>query len=803
MRQIKTLLLCSCAACIIATSNQSFAQEDEETEIITVTARKRTEDLSDVPISVSAFTAEGLQDKLINDISEISDFTPGFQQQQAFGRDGDRPVIRGASNILVAEGKVGFFLDGVPLTGDLSALNFAAFQQIEVIKGPQSALFGRGTLSGAINLVTRRPDDEWSGEIQATYGNFDTVRASGVVSGPIIDGISAVITGAIDRFGGDFENNEDGGRLNERETNAASIFLYFDPTENFTGSIKALYQEVDDGHFAIDLQDSSFNNVFLDTRGYFDGVVEPRPLEEYGLNTDDILRPGLYRETLQFLADFTYEFGDSGFSLSYLGGYTDQEEITGVDQTYDETAVFFIGAPLPFPPFFGQSVCQFSIQNADCAMSAFHTTASSEREVFSHEVRLRSPDDAPLRGSIGYFHLNEDRMGTSDFLEATEFGLDSLADIQRIRNNSVFVSFEADVTEKLIFTGELRYSRDKIEREAQIYTASDFFSASDFAGFTNANPDQIVGDVDDNGDPVSRSATFEAWLPRITALYQITDTVNVYAQYSKGNAPGGFNPIDAPITTIDEEKLSNYEIGFKGSFPDIGLSFNTAAFFIRYKNQGLTQTFVTADGGLDSFVANIGVTETFGLELDFNLQLSDYISLGGTVAYLDAEIDEGSITDQGILLGGIDCLDEPGGDFDASQPNCPDGIDSIAGNTPPLVSDWQFTLSPRFNYPATADIDLFAGADVIYRSSFFAQVHNLAETGSALRLNLQAGLRIQDNIEVRFWAENVTQNETPNGILRYVDFNAPNVPETGLDPRAFGITPALRRSYGATVLFRF
>lgn len=806
MTRFSKAILLSTASCVLGAVSPALSQEVSFEEEILVTARKKQESLKDVPISISAFTADALQDKLIINVPSLSDFTPGFQQQQAFGRDGDRPVIRGASNILEAEGKVGFFIDGVPLTGDLSGLDFSAFQQVEVIKGPQSALFGRGTLTGAINFVTRRPTEEWTGQIQGTYGNFDTVRINGNISGPIIDGISAVISGSIDRFDGDFENQEDFGRLNTRRTNAASAFLYFDPTENFTGSIKAIWQEVDDDHIAISLQGSEQNNVFPDSIGYFQGVVPSIGPEDIFLNTDEVLVPGIKRETLQFLADFTYDIAGSGFTVSYLGGYSEVDETTGSDSTFDGEQAFFLNNPLPFPPFFGRSVCQTFGVNANCETSAFNGTSSNERELFSHEIRLRSPADQAIRGSVGYFHLNEDRAGLPEFLEITEFGLDQIGDREEIRNNSFFVSLEGDVAERLTLTAELRYSRDKISTITQPYIASEFFTAAQLEGLVNPNPDAIVGDADANGDPISRSETFTAWLPRFTLVYQLTDDVNLFAQYSKGNAPGGFNSLDAPVTTIEEEKLTNYEFGFKGSFPDLGLVFNTSFFYNNYKNQGLTQSFVPDEGGALTFVQNIGTTETFGIELEANWTMNEYFSLGTTVGWLDAEITEGAVADQGILLGGLPCLTETGanGVFNPEGEGCPAGIDSIEGQTPPLVSKWQVTVSPRVNVPTgMEEIEFFAGLDAIYRSSFFAQVHNLAETGGMLRINAQAGITISDYLTIQFWGENLTQNDTPQGILRYVDFTAPSNAVTGRRNRAFGITPPQRRTYGVTVRFNF
>ncbi|MCG8444085.1 MAG: TonB-dependent receptor, partial [Caulobacterales bacterium] len=585
--------------------------------------------------------------------------------------------------------------------------------------------------------------------------------------------------------------NEAPGRLNEQESLSASGFLYFDPTPDISGSVRLIHQDIDDGHFAIDLQDSSFNNVFPESRGYFEGVVPVRDDSEFGLNTDEILNPGVERETRQLLATLDYDIGGSGYVASYIGGLTAQEETSGIDQTYDETAALFL------PPFFpgGPSVCTLFITNGNCGVTAFHDTGSSRRDVLSHEVRLTTPSDARVRASVGFFHLNERVKPLLEYLEITEFGPDTPGDRDQVKTNAFFGSVEVDVTDRFTAGFELRYSEDDITTTGQAYLVSDFFTAEDLEGLSNPDPNQVRGDTE------VREASFSSTLPRVTLRYALTDNINVYGQYSEGNSPGGFNSLDAPVTTIDEEKLTNYEIGLKGVLPSLRGNFSLAGFFIDYENQGLTQTFVTEQGGLDSFVANLGTTEIKGLEFEGSSRITDALTLSGSFAYLDAEITEGTNNDQGILLGGIDCLDEPGGVFNPT-PECLE-LASIVGKDAPLVSKYQATASARYEAPTGyGDWNWFAGGDLIYRSSFFAQVHNLAETGDATRINLQAGFQ-NDRVRVTAWGENVADNDTPNGILRYVDFQVPEIAESGLTQRAFAITPAAKPTYGVTASIEF
>ncbi|MFZ9966296.1 MAG: TonB-dependent receptor plug domain-containing protein, partial [Steroidobacteraceae bacterium] len=146
-------------------------------EEIVITARKEAESLQDAPVSVTAITDEGLIERGIVDPASLAGFTPGLSFSQAFGRQNDRPVIRGQGNVLAnvqfgVESGTAYFVDGVYYNGDIQSLDFDSLQRVEVIKGPQSALYGRNTYAGAINFVTRDPGTEkLGGFVTGTVGD--------------------------------------------------------------------------------------------------------------------------------------------------------------------------------------------------------------------------------------------------------------------------------------------------------------------------------------------------------------------------------------------------------------------------------------------------------------------------------------------------------------------------------------------------------------------------------------------------------------------------------------------------------
>ena len=770
-----------------------------DSDIIIVTARKKEENLQSVPVTVSVFGEQLIDDANIAGLEDLSDFTPGFQLQSAFGRDADRPIIRGASNIISSEGKVGFFIDGIPFVGAVTALDLEGFSRVEIIKGPQSAVFGRGTLSGAVNYVSKGAADTITADFELTAATFGKYEVYGRIAAPIADGLSAFISGKYNKFDGFYTNSVTGNRLGE-ETMSLSTGLNY-TTDNFDASIMYIRTKDDDDHFAIGLQNSTYNNIYTQgSRGYYKGIVSLR--EPIGLNTDQLISPGIVRNADRVLAKATADLGGSGFTATALLGYSAITQRSGTDQTYnDKTALFF-------SPF----VCTL-IPNCAFGRTSFNSDIETKREAISAEFRLASPQDNAFRVEIGGFLFDDTTKRTAYGRKLTEAGYDQIAETNVVSNVAAFGSVEFDVTDKLTFGGELRVASDSVgTRPGASYRLGDLFPSAPLPNRT------IVG------LGAVRNATFNSILPRFTLDYQAMDNVLLYGVYSEGNSPGGFNVIGAPNETFEEELLKNYEVGIKAS-PLSGLRINVAGFFNAYSNQVLTGTFTTVTGGVNSYSENVGDTEIWGLEFDASWKVTDFLTLSGTYSYVDAEIIRGTSADQSLLLGGstgtgtvpnpsgVGTLPTTGGCANpattlnvgqrlgdgtlTTAPTACAPFASVAGKTPPLVSKHQASFSTAVDFPlGNNGWDMFARGDLIYRSSFYAQVHNLAETGDSTKVNFAAGLR-NNKYTIRFWVQNAFQDDTPRGILRYVDFSAPL--SNGQRPRAFAITPPERRQFGLTL----
>lgn len=751
---------------------------------IVVSARKQKETALEVPIAVSAFSESVLQDRLTSSISDVADFTPGFQMQQSFGRGFDRPIIRGASNIIQADGKVGVFLNGAPYLGDFSSLDLAAVQQIEVIKGPQAAVFGRGTLSGAINVTLKRPGDKLEGKISATMGNYERREISGFVSAPVLPGVGIQVGAKSYDIAGQFLNSaRPGERLGDQNTAQYTAGVFLDPTPDLSASVLWLHQRDKDGLYAIGLQTAANNNCYLTTRPYYCGTAKLP--QSYALNSNKLQYPGIYRKANRFIGDLNWDIASSGYNLSFQAGYSNVDEIVGTDQTYDSREFYILGSA------FG---CSFvPLANQLCSQSAFNTTDGTNRKTQTYELRLSSPASQPLRWRIGGFVSHDKKRALTQWLEATELGLDALADTVTVRNQAIFGGVDFDVSNTLTIGAELRHQIDKVRNFTPSYRAGDLFTTAYLSTLVLPNPDQIVGVAG------TREGTFKATLPRVTLNWRPSNDLSFYAQYAQGNAPGGFNQIGAPQSTYAEEKLTNYEVGLKTT--RWGFSYlNLSAFWQEYRNQVLTNTYTTGTA-INSYRANIGSTRIRGLELEGAYPIAGRaLRLQFNYTFLDAKITRGIEADQALVLLGTAC--KVGSTTNLDLPGCRNAA-SIAGKTPPMVSKHTGAIGLRSELPLSDTINVFAGADMVYRSKFF-DILNLIDTGNSTRVNIQAGIETNGGLRIQAYARNLFDDKTPAGILRYID-RGPGVAKapTGDSSRAFAITPSRKPEFGLTVTQTF
>jgi len=747
---------------VLAAGNASAAQLDE----IVVTSRKVEERLQDVPIAISAFNSETLDEVGARDIYDLTRLTPGFafERINRYGVQGgvSRPVIRGMSNIL-GEGNASVFVDGILFSDSILSFPFDIVERVEVIKGPQAAVFGRATFSGAINLVTKRGTNEHEGRVSLRAAEFGDYELNALSRGPLVeDRLYYMVHGRYYTFDGMYRNSLEGRRIGDEESYNFNGSLEYRGSGVFSATLGAGFSKDDDGHAAIALQDRFSNNCFLNVaRQYYCGEVKEQKngaLDVVGLEGKE----GVDRESLRLSAQLIWDF--DRFRVISNSGLFQTETEYGYDSSY-QGATAIAQTTVPNAPGYVRTA--FDPVRTGTVMR----NEVTDRTEWSTELRVENDRAARVRltGGLYYYQSRRD-------LEQRHFRPNPATGIvaptifngeTRVDNWAVFGSIAADITERLEATAELRYAEDEIGNFKTIPT------------------------------PVLIEQKFDSVSPRFTLTYKLTDSSMVYANVASGNKPGVINadPRFPPeIRFADEEESWNYEIGTKNTLLDGRLITNLSLYYIDWKKQQLTTAFTFPTGGTMSYITNAGETEIKGLELELSALLTDNFTAGLNYAYTDAEFVE---------------LNDP----EALQLF---GDPSLKGYKLPSVPEHQGNIYGRFAFQPAAGYDAFVRADLAYTSKKFDQVFNLAHTGDATVVNLTAGFST-DQWDFTLFVRNLTDDRTPSSVTRYVDqlnLNVPqivgnqppeldNVPGTTTLERAFFYPLAAKRQFGMTLAYRF
>ena len=771
--------------------------------VIVVTARKRAESINDAPVAVTAFDTEGLEDREIRDAASLANFTPGLSFSQAFGRSGDRPIIRGLSNVLAGvqfgvESGVSIFLDGALFRGDIQTLNFDSIERVEIVKGPQSALYGRNTYAGAINIVTKTPGNEFGGFAKGRIAEDDEYEITAGIDIPVIpDFLSVRVDGRYYEYGGEYRNQLTGETIGDEQSYGGSITAFITPSPDIDWRIRAQYTEDDDGPVPFFLQPASANNCYPGFRSaryraggarfsnndnqYFCGTIQPRP-DLVELNTDTLANgtpdgtafDGLEIDRLYVSTALDWDVGGSGWTVTAIGAYRDETQRFGSDSDFSNANIFF-GPPGVVEPLFAN-------------------TDIEEFEDYSIELRLASPEDLPIRGLIGGYYYDFEERGKDITFASGPDGVDfgtvgASNDLSTIENYAIFGRLEADLGDTLTIGVEGRYFEEtKTLLEFNVPGGTQY-------------PDYKIDD----------------FTPRVTIDWQPSVDTLIYAIYAEGTKPGGINGaagITAGSPTYQDEQLKGGEIGLKQTFLDGGAQLNIAAYYNDVTNVQLTTSIPDTNGttAVTSIATNQGNAEVFGFELELQLRPTDYLSFSASYAYTDATFTSGCDDFEYTLnTGGLRAT------FDTRNPTAAQlELCSIEGNRLPLGSPHQISTSAFLDYPLTPTVDLIGSLAFSFEDSKFVQVHNEAKTGTTELLSARFGARF-GNIEVAAFGRNLTNEDSIPLATRWFDLRygfAPRdipfgalaaqgqVADTGL-PRAFFAPLRRGRQVGLEVSIDF
>lgn len=734
-----------------------------------VTARRTEERLSQLPVAATVFDAARIERLNARSLDEIARFTPGFSFESAAGRgpNSNRPMTRGLTTIRngIANSTVAAtFIDGVYLGGSNQSTELYDLDRVEILRGPQSAQFGRATYAGAVNYVTRRPTEAWTAGARLTGAEHDTQRANGWLSGPLAGTWLLGYVGAgYDTYEGEYLNTRDGSHVGGEESKDLSLKLLALPTEGLEVTLRLGLQQTDDDHYATWLQPRTANNCCFRT------ADAPRAREYYigrALGSDSVT---LYTDALEAAGGSGFELDrtlgslavnwttPAGFRLSSLTGAVSDELERGFDSSY--------GAydPVPTQP------------------GSFLVRDDSEQGDFSQELRLSSPRNRSLRwlGGLYFYKGSRDEEVRNRVVVAGDDSVSvfpNFGDLvfQDIENRAVFGGLESDLTDSVTAGLELRYAEDKV-RVSSVPNTGTTGTAQRFA------------------------ERFRSLSPRFTLSWQATPGLMPYLNVARGEAPGTFNPTvpDESYRSVGEEVVWNYEIGLRGTLADERARFALAAYQLDVHDQQFTTIVELPDDSTASVLDNVGRTEVNGIEFEISAILGDFLSAGFTYAWTDSEIRRQISEEQADLLGS-------NGSFEDVQ-----SLGNVAGNKTPRVPEHMASVILEYRRPRANGGDWFAGGDWSFESSRFAQEDNFIESGDRFLLGVHAGLGWQ-RTELKFWVANLTDDDTPVDVQRYIDRRfgtLPTFPQEGsrpsTTPRGFAISLPPGRQAGATLSYRF
>ncbi|MDG2320956.1 MAG: TonB-dependent receptor [Rhodospirillaceae bacterium] len=761
-KSIKSVMLASAAAVVIANSpvvTMPVLAQQVALEEIVVTARRRNESLLDVPLTVTALTSADIEIKAIDELSDIVDYAPGFFYGGATvgrnDRSNRRLIMRGmqvSTDVQTRQGTT-MFIDGAPVLGAEIGSTESA-ERIEIVKGPQSAYFGRSTFAGAINVITKNPGQEWKGKITAEAGRFATSDFGAEIEGPIVaDKLAIRLSGSQYQTGGNYRNGTNTSeKLGRRETIDFAGTLYATPNDQFTAKLRVHYWEDDDGPsasigYGVNNGEDLFNcnlggtagiiNPALSNNNWICGTPpQPRPDQ---IQADNVVTPLIAQILL----------GNDTVAAPSLGFIFDPQFIKGFGF---KRRAFEASLGLDYELSNGITISSITAAHSNewAALDDLdrRNTAdigvvqdvillnNRDDEDFSQEIRIASPDDQRLTWMIGGSYYDGQSIATAGFNLFGAFRSFNFGGGNDVQTTGIFGSGAYDISDQLNLSVEARYQWDEVT-------------------------DGAVG-----GQQLS--GTFNSFSPRVILDYKPNEDMTIYASFARGYRPGEFNAslvglpqsvldqvaaaIGADIS-VDEEKLDNYEIGFKGSLFDGQAQFTAAFYYAEWRGQhtrGLAP--VTFPDGSEQIIATTGTggsTDLKGIELELDAALTENFTIDGSFAWNESKIKSRDCADCLIILGFREIA----------------GLNNSFSRTP----TYSGTAAATYRDSLTEDYDWFGRVDFIYTGNRWATDANVTGTGSASRVNVRVGVE-DDALRVELYGTNIFDDRTFTGFQRLTEF---------------------------------
>ena len=664
---VKAVSLTAAVAVTLSLAPLASAQSSGATvlEEVTVTARRRSESLQDVPIAVSAISGDELTLRGAQDITEIAQAVPSVTLEPSRATNTTLTAfIRGVGQqdpLAGFEQGVALYLDDVYLARPQGALlDLYDVERVEVLRGPQGTLYGRNAVGGAIKYVTRRLSNDLNVRLRGSYGQYNQQDLIGTVSGAVTDGFRLGATFASLQRDGFGDNLFTGGKQYDKDIVGYRLSAEWEPTQSVL--IRVAYDNTDDQSSAV--------AGWRPFPGAVSGIASP----------SDVFDTNAGASTLRSTAGINgnNRVEAEGWSASIDWDVNDRITLRSITSARED---------------FTESVIDFDSLPSD----DFDAPVIYDNEQFSQEFQLLYNADR-WNLVLGYYYLDSEASNDFDVVlgQIIPGGLTAFTGgVIETEAWSIFGDLTCELTDRLSLSVGGRYTED--ERRADVFRANYLGVGSPAFGVADAV--QIAVNSDYEAD-----RTFYDFSPRINLSYAVNEDLMVYGGYSEGWKAGSFDPRGANFATpaveegFDDEQLDSWEVGFKTTYLDGRATTNVALFYSDYQDMqipGSVGVDTDGDGVNDNFVGtvtNAGASTIWGIEIEGNVLLTKALSLQYSVSFLDAGFDE-------YIVSGVDVSN------DRAIQNTPEEMMFVALNytVPTFSGDVLLTT----NYSYKGDIQQF------------------------------------------------------------------------------------------------
>ncbi|NIB44449.1 TonB-dependent receptor [Pseudomaricurvus alkylphenolicus] len=719
--------------------NDGFSAFEE----IVVTARKREETLQDIPVAVSAISGQDLEVKGLENAEDLFSLAPGLYYSQAGQRKNDEQfylTIRGVGSSPVVEPSVGVFVDGIYMPSLGWSSEFLDVARVEVLRGPQGSLFGRNTLAGALNIVSKAPSDEFTGKVNVEISEFDAYKTAISLSGGLTDyiGASLSIFGTkTDGFVKNVVRNEEqddretyGGRaklaFNISEASDFTVFVDYRKSEGRFNALgdasKGIRYRIDDPNTGIGVGSYTENHALAGKKyTTFSEDEQTTEVESYGAG-----------------ATFDYDFRD--FTLTSITGYR-----------------------------YVESIDQYDVDGVDALAI---NNATTEQEILSQEIRLASNDSERISYIGGLYLFSEELIqnrtlntapnttvgGSNLLINAVGPGFPAIVrddvNIER-KGVALFGQLGFAITDQLNATFGLRYSYEEVDQAPDLFV-------------------DVLGGAVSADNELERSDDYAGISPSFSLNYDFNSSTMAYMSVATGFKGGGFTK-EVPNTpeqnqSLDNEESTSYELGLKSRFLDDTVQMNAALFLTEIEEMQLATRVDIGGGIFIPSTANAGEAETRGLELEVLARPTEALELSLSLSYVDSEFKE---YDQVPVGGGAMLYSRAG----QRLPEVPELSGSFSASYNFRVKDVEITPSVTYRY--IGDKFIGDGTDAVP----FLEMDSYGVVDAQITAYLERFTLIAfvNNLSDKYYITNQEQNQAILSVAGKRSYSVPGA------PREFGL----------------